>query len=163
MVTVVLRDVVSADAQWIFDACQDGDIQRWTTVPRPYLFEHAEGFCRGEGVEERVRWAIKDPVSQERGLGLISIHTVKDGVAEIGYWVAPWARGLGVCTTAVELLMEYAKGVGEIQAISARVASTNVASRRVMEKSGFEATGETDEQLPDGELKVPGIIFRRSI
>ena len=163
MVTVVLREVVSADAQWIFEACQDVDIQRWTTVPRPYLFQHAEGFCRGEGAEEKVRWAIMEQDSKDRGLGLISIHTVKDGVAEIGYWVAPWARGIGVCTTAVELLTEYAKGLDEIQAISARVASTNAASQRVMEKSGFVAVGATEEPLPDGELKVPGIVFQRRI
>ena len=32
-----------------------------------------------------------------------------------------------------------------------------------MIKSGFEAVGDTSELLPDGELKVPGIVFRREI
>lgn len=41
---VRLRSLRDDDADWIFDACQDAEIQRWTLVPRPYLREHAESF-----------------------------------------------------------------------------------------------------------------------
>lgn len=163
MVEVVLGAVEVSDAQWIFDACQDPHIQRWTTVPRPYLIEHAKGFCDGEGITERVRWTMRDPSNTDRGLGVISIHSISDGIAEIGYWVAPWARGEGVCTSAVNHLVDYARGLSEVDAITARVASTNFASQRVMIKSGFSPVGETIELLPDGDLKVPGIVFRNDL
>lgn len=163
MIHVVLGEVETADAQWIFDACQDPQIQRWTTVPRPYLWEHATSFCSGEGVTEKVRWTIRGAGTDSRGLGLISVHAINDGAAEIGYWVAPWARGVGACTSAVGCVVDYVSGLGEANTVTARVASTNVASQRVMIKSGFEAVGETPELLPDGELKVPGILFCREI
>jgi RimJ/RimL family protein N-acetyltransferase len=163
MAGVVLGAVELSDVPWIFDACQDPQIQRWTTVPRPYLIEHAESFCNGEGVTERIRWTIRDVAVNARGLGLISVHVITDGVAEIGYWVAPWARGEGVCTGAVGHVVDYLSGLEAASAVTAKVASTNIASQRVMIKSGFEAVGDTSEPLPDGELKVPGIVFRREI
>lgn len=163
VVEVVLGSVELSDAQWIFDACQDSQIQRWTTVPRPYLIEHAESFCNGDVVTERIRWTIRDSSINGRGLGLISVHAITDGVAELGYWVAPWARGEGVCTSAVGRVVDQLQELPEVEAITARVASTNFASQRVMIKSDFEAVGETLELLPDGDLKVPGIVFRRNL
>ena len=41
---LLLRPWRAADADAVHRACQDPDIQRWTTVPRPYLPEHALGF-----------------------------------------------------------------------------------------------------------------------
>lgn len=163
MLKVVLGAVEIADALWLFDACQDPQIQRWTTVPRPYQLVHAESFCKGEGVTESIRWTIREAAFDDRGLGIISVHAITDGVAEIGYWVAPWARGEGVCTSAVGHVVDYLSELVEVSAVAARVASTNTASQRVMIKSGFEAVGDTSELLPDGELKVPGIVFRREI
>ena len=94
MVTVVtvhvLRELQSSDAQWIFDACQDGEIQYWTTVPRPCLIEHAQSFANGEFPEYKI-WVIEN--CEGEPVGVISIHTVDDdGIAEIGYWIAPGAE-----------------------------------------------------------------------
>ncbi|MFK8911523.1 GNAT family N-acetyltransferase [Streptomyces sp. YS-3] len=41
---LLLRPVGPQDAEDTYAACQDPDIQRWTTVPSPYLREHAEAF-----------------------------------------------------------------------------------------------------------------------
>ena len=41
---LLLRPIAPDDAQAIYTACQDPAIQRWTTVPSPYLLEHAEFF-----------------------------------------------------------------------------------------------------------------------
>jgi RimJ/RimL family protein N-acetyltransferase len=60
-------------------------------------------------------------------------------------------------------VVDYLSGLEAASAVTAKVASTNIASQRVMIKSGFEAVGDTSEPLPDGELKVPGIVFRREI
>jgi len=124
---------------------------------------HAESFCKGENVMERIRWVIRQANADGRGLGLISVHAINDQVAEIGYWVAPWARGTGVCTNAVALVIDYLRKLGGVNAITAKVASTHNASQRVMAKSGFENVGDTTELLPDGDLKVPGKVFRRNL
>ena len=60
-------------------------------------------------------------------------------------------------------VVDYLSDLEAASVVTARVASTNIASQRVMIKSGFEAVGDTSELLPDGELKVPGIVFRREI
>ena len=163
MFDIVLREVANTDAQWIFKACQDREIQRWTTVPRPYLMEHAEGFCRGEGVAERFRWAIWEKDLTGVGLGLISVHKIEDHVAELGYWIAPWARGLGVCTRAVNEVASWLTYVNDVAAVTARIAETNSASQKVVTRAGFSVVGPTDDLLPDGDSKVPGLIFRREL
>ena len=93
-------------------ACQDPDIQRWTTVPRPYLPEHAHGFVTE--LRERA-WAAGHRCAA-RGLrpgtgellgscGLISID--RAGSGEIGYWTAPWARGSGVTVRAARAVARW--------------------------------------------------------
>ena len=41
---LLLRTVGPHDTDAVYDAVQDPDIQRWTTIPSPYLREHAAGF-----------------------------------------------------------------------------------------------------------------------
>src|SRR5258708_3265021 len=41
---LVLRPVGPDDTDAVYEAAQDPDIQRWTTIPSPYLQEHAAGF-----------------------------------------------------------------------------------------------------------------------
>src|SRR3954451_19029753 len=43
---LVLRPWRPADAEAVFRACQDPDIQRWVGVPTPYGLEHAEYFVQ---------------------------------------------------------------------------------------------------------------------
>src|SRR5512146_3373385 len=38
---LLIRPWAAADADAVFQACQDPEIQRWTAVPRPYRREHA--------------------------------------------------------------------------------------------------------------------------
>ena len=163
MVDIALRRLLPSDASWIYDACQDTEIQRWTLVPRPYLIEHAKEFCSGGGPEEIQRWAIADQSDHSRGLGVISVHRIVDGVAELGYWVAPWGRGSRVCSRAVIDVVAWLEGFASNVAVTAKIASTNIASQRVVARAGFSAAGPTEELLPDGEAKAPGIIFRREL
>lgn len=41
---VAVRPWSSTDADWVFEARQDPDIQRWTRVPVPYTEADASGF-----------------------------------------------------------------------------------------------------------------------
>src|SRR5437763_16707665 len=43
---LLLRPIGPDDVAAVYAACQDPQIQRWTTVPSPYLLEHAEQFAR---------------------------------------------------------------------------------------------------------------------
>lgn len=145
MTSVVLRSVVVEDVAWIFDACQDLQIQRWTQVPRPYTREHAEWFVTG-GIDEFARWAIES-TDDGQPVGLISIHAVEDSVASIGYWIASQHRGRGFTTAAISLVcdeierLRSASGTG-VDWVKAFIARDNRASRRAVEKAAFEMVEE---------------------
>ena len=105
---VTLRPWRGADAEAVFRACQDEQIQRWTRVPAPYLHEHASDFV-GELAAEQ--WALRmgAPFAVVDGddellgsCGLVTIQE-RDQLGEIGYWIAPWARRRGVARRAAAL------------------------------------------------------------
>ena len=60
-----------------------------------------------------------------------------NGSVEIGYGVAPGARGRGHATSAVALLVDEAFASGAVTAVTAKTARQNAASRCVLRKCGF--------------------------
>ena len=54
MISHSIREIAESDANWIVEACQDKEILFWTTVPRPYELQHAQGFIRGEFPEYKI-------------------------------------------------------------------------------------------------------------
>lgn len=106
---VVLEAPDDADADRITDVCQDPDVQEWTTIPSPYLREHAEAFVRdrveGGWAEGReATWAIREDDVLHGMTGL----TLRDSVADLGSWLAPEARGRGLLSRALVLVLAWA-------------------------------------------------------
>jgi uncharacterized protein YhfF/ribosomal protein S18 acetylase RimI-like enzyme len=153
-----LRPLQLDDAEWIYRACQDAEVQRWTTVPRPYTPEHAESFVRNQA-GERLANAIIDARSGEPA-GVTGIHHITDGVATLGYWVAPWARRRGAASTAMRILPSIAARLGAVRSVQATIAETNTASRRTAERAGFALAGTSDDRCPDGDCQVAGLEYR---
>jgi GNAT superfamily N-acetyltransferase len=67
------------------------------------------------------------------------------GCVEIGYSLAPSARGKGIGTAAVAALVGRLAAVPEIGQITAVTGAGNTASRRLLERCGFRLT----QALPD--------------
>lgn len=74
------------------------------------------------------------------------------GVVEIGYGLAPSARGHGYATEALEALVQTAAGLG-VTTIRADTDPENVASRRTLERAGFHQV-EADAQLCHYEAHI---------
>jgi uncharacterized protein YhfF/predicted acetyltransferase len=153
-----LRNLESSDAEWITRACQDEEVQRWTKVPRPYTREHAEAFIKNKN-GELTAWAIIDSRSQEP-VGMIGIHHVINGVASIGYWVAPWGRKSGAASTALQIIPTLARRVGKAHTLQATIAETNTASRRTAERAGFTLFGDSADLCPDGSASAKALIYQ---
>lgn len=101
---VLLRLQSPADARAVATACTDLEIARWTMLPSSYPLAHARRFIaqarrswragRGNAV-----FAITERTGG-RLIGMIGLHPGRRGLAEVGCWVAPEARGRGHATRA---------------------------------------------------------------
>lgn len=157
---MTLRDLRVDDADWIYDACQDADIQRWTLVPRPYLREHAESFVT-TGAGEFRNWVIVS--AESRPVGMISVHSIDDGVASIGYWVAPWGRGVGAASAALGLVIDELRDMSGVTAVTAAIAEGNTASRRTVEACGFVVEARVPCGGVDHGVKVDAVSYCRRV
>jgi RimJ/RimL family protein N-acetyltransferase len=141
---LVLRTWLPEDLDGLLQACQDPEIQRWTPVPSPYRPEHAELFldaCALRWVQGLATFAILD--THERAL-LGSIGFVglpEEGAVEIGYWVAPPARGRGVATAATRLICDWAFDSLQFERVEWQCYVGNDGSRRVAQRCGFTFEG----------------------
>jgi RimJ/RimL family protein N-acetyltransferase len=161
MSTHSLRDLKPTDATWILEACQDEQIQYWTTVPKPYLMEHAVGFANGKTSEKKV-WVIED--SNKKEVGVISIHGVdENGNAEIGYWVAVWGRGVGATKDAIISLAEYAKTQSDIKSIQATISDLNIASQAVAIAAGLARAEAAAKTCPAGGVETTATYYRKAL
>lgn len=143
--TVLLRTPDAGDVDDIFRICQDPAIQRWTTVPGPYLLEHATGFvseyvpaswAKGGGT-----WGIRELGGDDRLVGMIGLVAEPVRSAEIGWWLAPEARGRGLMSRSVALVVEAAFGRMRLDRLSWRAFAGNEPSRAVAERAGFRMEG----------------------
>ncbi|WP_067185825.1 GNAT family N-acetyltransferase [Microtetraspora niveoalba] len=140
-----LRPPVEADAEAVARACDDPEIARFLPLmPSPYTREDALSWITGVSRETWKRggadYAVTDTATGEL-LGVAGLKPLDPlGNGEVGYWVAPWARGRGVATAAVRALAElaFAQGVPRI-ALIAEI--ENIASQRVALAAGFRREG----------------------
>ena len=158
---VVLRRFAESDADACVEACTDPVTRHWLgRLPSPYTRDVALGYIRSRENEHAdgtgLYWAAA-PVGGGPAIGSFSLMGIKDGRAEVGYWVHPAARGAGVATEAVQLMVQHAfaaaseGGIGLRRLVLAR-AEGNDASGIVAERAGFRCYGVESEaeQLGDG-------------
>lgn len=80
------------------------------------------------------------------------------GDLEVGYGFTPASQGQGYATEATAALCDFLRGVGGVRHLTARTAAHNVASGRVLEKTGFTRVG-TGWTADDGDL----ILWTRDV
>ncbi|MDU0325484.1 GNAT family N-acetyltransferase [Microbacterium sp. KSW2-21] len=133
-----------SDVAAIHAECQDGAIQRFTTVPSPYLPADAETFVEltrtwwAEGSE--ATWAIR---LEGRLVGMVGLAKLSSGGPEIGYWVSSSVRGQGLATEAVRAVVGwgFAAERPAVQRIEWRAVVGNAGSARVAQTVGFRYEG----------------------
>jgi RimJ/RimL family protein N-acetyltransferase len=125
------------------EAMLDDEFIRFTRVPDPV----PDGFARswieryeaGRADGSREAFAI---VEDGEFLGLALAPTVnrETQTAELGYGLAPSARGRGVATEALRLLTDWAFAQGMIR-LELLISADNPASQRVAERCGYVLEG----------------------
>lgn len=143
---LLLTAPTSADTDAITAACQDPAVQASTLVPAPYERADAEEFVAGY-VSDSWRngspaWAVRRREGEQwRFAGVVGLDGVADGSAEIGYWLAPEARGQDLMHRAVGLALDAGFGMLDLERIEWRAFVGNWASWRTVWRHGFRKEG----------------------
>jgi RimJ/RimL family protein N-acetyltransferase len=144
--SVRLRPWSETDVDAAFRATQDSLIPRFTRVPENQTQDDVRRFVEGQErarrAGEALALAIAGPQANEL-LGTISLLRFEwpERRGEVGYWLAPWARGRGVATAAVRLLSRWALIELGLARLALHADSDNGASQRVAERCGFTREG----------------------
>lgn len=86
---------------------------------------------------------IADADSHQR-LGNIAL-TYEDGIGDISYWLADYARGRGVATQALSLFTRWAHTVLDLSELRLWAHVDNHGSRAVAERAGYLRDPERDK------------------
>jgi ribosomal-protein-alanine N-acetyltransferase len=141
---VRLRSWRPSDADAVFAACQDPRIARFVPIPQPYTMAVATGYVAFAAAENTAgpsaHLAIVD-AADDTLLGAISRHGGDGHRAAFGYWLAPGARGRGVATRALRLLVEWTLATTDVIRLELYTDPDNDASGAVAVRAGFEREG----------------------
>lgn len=109
------------------------------TIPHPNPPGAVEAFLRNAAASEGdLHWTI----DATKGLGCEVVGAAGlDQDGEIGYWIGPFFWNLGLATEALGAICTFARSKS-YPPLHAGVFQDNPASRRVLEKHGFEQAGE---------------------
>jgi RimJ/RimL family protein N-acetyltransferase len=137
-----LRRHRQADADGIYAQCQDPDMVRFTTVPSPYARSDADQFlahvAAGWAQGSLAAFAIE---VEGTFAGSIDLRLQEGAWAEVGFGLAPWARGRGVMTRALGLLLGWGFAELGLVGVQWQAVVGNEGSRAVANKCGFVMEG----------------------
>ena len=144
---VTLRAHRMSDVDDIVAQCVDPDSVRWTTVPTPYDATMAESYVtttvpEGWRTNTDLNFAIESvhPDGEKHFSGSISLRPMGEDIAELAFGLHPDARGHGVCSRAVKLLLDWGfqRGIATVMWFAY---VDNWASWRVAWANGFTFHG----------------------
>ncbi len=155
---LVLRAPQERDVPAIVAACADPEIPRFIPlIPSPYtaadglayVVAAREQWSTGESRPFVILEAGTDALLGAVGIGIGARPTV-------GYWLAPQARGRGVATRAVRLVVDWARREHGVSRIELYTHPDNGASQRVAERAGFRRAGSVvhDPPFKDGTTEA---------
>lgn len=163
---VRLRAWRALDEPALLESCRDSLIGRYTHVPSPYRASDARAWVTGQGgrLQEGISLdlAIAD-VATDALQGAIGMHAFRwqDRRAEVGYWLAPEARGRGTATRALRLLANWALGPLGLARLDLFAEEENAPSVRVAERAGFVREGKLRSYIEIKGTRRTVLVFSR--
>ncbi len=110
--------------------------------PYPYASADAEGYIDFvTTADPETAFAIANEDGVIGGIGLVLGADVHRKTAELGYWLAEPFWGKGIMSRVVNAFVDWAFREFELHRVFADPYSSNPASARVLEKTGFALEG----------------------
>jgi RimJ/RimL family protein N-acetyltransferase len=123
----------------------DPDLLRFTRIPEPvppgFARTWLERYEEGRAAGNREGFAVVDDAGEFLGLALAPGIDRDTATAELGYAVAPGARGRGVASEALRQLTEWAFGQQGMVRLELLISVDNPASKKVAERCGYVREG----------------------
>jgi RimJ/RimL family protein N-acetyltransferase len=143
-VTVTLVPLAREHLPAVEALLDDPDVLRFTRIPEPPPPDFPETWLglyeRGRRDGTREGFAVVDD-GEFLGLALAPRIDRAARTAELGYVVAPAARGRGVATTTLRLLTDWAfEELGALR-LELLIGVANHGSKRVAERNGYRLEG----------------------
>ena len=134
---------------WVADGPYDGTREAAGMLVKAY-----------EAGVHRPEWGVFVLVRREDGkaVGGMGFHGApdEDGRAEVGYDLAPSARGQGYATEALRALSEWALARDDVRLLMATIEEPNHASQAVVTRAGYtRATVEEQHEVHTHEQHAP--------
>ena len=143
--TITLAPLAREHLPAVEELLRDPDVLRFTRVPEPPPPDFPETWLalyeRGRRDGTREGFAVVDGNGEFLGLALAPRIEREARTVELGYVVAPAARGRGVATMALRLLTEWALTELGALRLELLIGVTNDASKRVAERNGYRFEG----------------------
>jgi RimJ/RimL family protein N-acetyltransferase len=162
---LLLRPFEHRDVDDVLTAVSgDAELLRWMPWAHDYDRAEAVRWCQTAAhsdPQRAVNLAIEPRTGPGAGRvsGCVGLTAAwEHGQAEVGYWIAAWARGNGYAGEAARALAAYAFGRG-LHRVELLVAIGNLPSQRVAIKSGFTREGVLREARPVPGGRSDMIIF----
>ncbi|HEX7448679.1 MAG TPA: GNAT family N-acetyltransferase [Pirellulales bacterium] len=148
---IQLREVDKADLPELFKQQQEPEANAMAAFPPR---DH-DAFMAHWGNILRDSDVIKRTILADQHIAGHVICFERAGQSLIGYWLGRRFWGAGVASRAVE---QFISSIA-IRPLHAHVARHNLASIRVLEKCGFQMSGESRSAAPTGGDEVDELIY----
>ena len=138
---LILRAPRLGDAKAITALANDRQVAENTArIPHPYRIADAKDWIAGANkAPHEISYVIT--LADRTLIGGCGLVVRDDPAPEVGYWLGQPHWRKGYATEAVRALVDHAFGDLEHEALQSSARVTNPASRRVLEKCGFQWTG----------------------
>ncbi len=165
---VLLRAWQEDDAAAIYSACQDPEIARWVPIPWPYHGPDAQSLIDASAAGWRDGTTAHFAIV-ETGMDLVAGAITRYGPspdrgdhrATFGYWVAAAARGHGLATRALGLLVDWTLATTDVIRLDLEVFAGNEASQKVAARCGFTSEGTLRSMYVHRGVPVDAVSFSR--
>jgi RimJ/RimL family protein N-acetyltransferase len=157
-----LRDFIENDKSCLQKLANNKNVAKYLTdtFPSPYTNQDAEWWI-SVGCKNGINKVIELNGSFVGSVGASFGKNERRYSAVVGYWLGEQYWGQGIASKALNLLTEDIFSNTEIVRLSAWVFSPNLASMRVLEKSGFKLEGILNNSIyKNGEFYNEHIYAR---
>lgn len=141
---LILRQPTRADANDLAKLANDIAIaENLSTMPHPYTAADAIAYIDNTAVSQlRVNFGIYAKGEDGRFVGTVSLMPRDGERFAVGYWIGRPYWNRGYATEATQALVDLAFERLDAPSVAGSCRVTNAGSRRVLEKCGFQYSGQ---------------------